>query len=57
MTLTCLSHASDIVFHVRDDGPGMPDDRMVEIFVPFFTTKPGGRGTGVTLARRAPCAA
>ncbi|HEX8526080.1 sensor histidine kinase [Allosphingosinicella sp.] len=41
-----------IVCSVADNGPGIPADRLQEIFVPFFTTKATGSGIGLTLARQ-----
>ncbi len=35
---------------VHDDGPGLPDS--ANLFVPFFTTKPGGTGIGLVLSRQ-----
>jgi nitrogen fixation/metabolism regulation signal transduction histidine kinase len=35
---------------VLDDGPGPPPSE--NLFVPFFTTKPGGSGIGLALARQ-----
>ncbi len=35
---------------VADDGPGMPNTS--NLFVPFFTTKPGGSGIGLVLSRQ-----
>lgn len=38
------------VIVVRDDGTGMSADVRAQLFQPFFTTKPVGRGTGLGLA-------
>lgn len=35
---------------VRDTGPGLGE--TTNLFVPFFTTKPGGTGIGLTLSRQ-----
>jgi nitrogen fixation/metabolism regulation signal transduction histidine kinase len=35
---------------VEDDGPGLGD--TANLFVPFFTTKPGGSGIGLVLSRQ-----
>jgi nitrogen fixation/metabolism regulation signal transduction histidine kinase len=35
---------------VEDDGPGLP--ASANLFVPFFTTKPGGSGIGLVLCRQ-----
>jgi nitrogen fixation/metabolism regulation signal transduction histidine kinase len=35
---------------VEDEGPGIAD--TANLFVPFFTTKPGGTGIGLTLSRQ-----
>jgi signal transduction histidine kinase len=39
-----------IEIHVRDNGPGIPDNIKEKIFQPFFTTKPTGQGTGLGLS-------
>ena len=35
---------------VRDHGPGISSTE--NLFVPFFTTKPGGSGVGLALSRQ-----
>jgi nitrogen fixation/metabolism regulation signal transduction histidine kinase len=37
---------------VEDNGPGVPAEDPEAVFVPFFTTKAGGSGVGLTLARQ-----
>ncbi|GAA0719689.1 sensor histidine kinase [Dokdonella soli] len=39
-----------LIVEVIDDGPGLPPSE--NLFVPFFTTKPGGSGIGLVLARQ-----
>ena len=36
----------------KDNGPGIPADQIDEIFVPFFTTKNGGTGIGLSLSKQ-----
>jgi signal transduction histidine kinase len=36
---------------VSDHGPGIPDDKLNEIFEPFFTSKAEGMGMGLSIAR------
>ena len=42
-----------IALAVSDTGPGIPEAQLSEIFRPFATTKAGGTGLGLPLARRA----
>jgi signal transduction histidine kinase len=37
---------------VRDNGPGIPEDRREDIFLPFYTTHRGGSGVGLSFARQ-----
>ena len=43
--------ANEIVFQVRDGGPGVPPENRHRIFDPFFTTKTEGTGLGLAVAR------
>lgn len=42
--------APTVHFSITDDGPGMAPEVLGQIFQPFFTTKPPGKGTGLGLA-------
>ena len=37
---------------VRDNGPGIPEQRREDIFLPFYTTHKGGSGVGLSFARQ-----
>ncbi|MFN2303080.1 MAG: sensor histidine kinase, partial [Anaerolineales bacterium] len=41
---------SGIEILVQDNGPGIPDERLSHIFEPFFSTKDGGTGLGLTVS-------
>jgi signal transduction histidine kinase len=36
---------------VMDSGPGIEPDTLPRVFQPFYTTKPGGMGMGLSIAR------
>lgn len=48
--------AKQINSHVRlvvaDNGPGIPAERLSAVFTPFYSTKPGGSGIGLSISRR-----
>lgn len=50
----CLNPVEDdtISINVRDNGPGIPETRMVHIGEPFYTTKDTGTGLGLTVSRK-----
>ncbi len=37
---------------IEDSGPGVPEDRLKELFKPFYTTKPEGTGLGLAISRQ-----
>ena len=41
-----------LIFLIKDNGPGIPDVVLPNIFVPFFTTKAEGSGIGLSLSRQ-----
>ena len=42
-------HSCEI--EIRDDGPGLDRDEIERVFEPYYTTKPGGTGLGLSLTR------
>jgi signal transduction histidine kinase len=52
VTLSCSVGRDEISIEVRDNGCGVPNEQIEEIFVPFYTTKAGGSGIGLSLVRQ-----
>ena len=50
--VTCRIDADQVSIGIADNGCGIPENRRDQVFVPFFTTKPGGSGIGLNLARQ-----
>jgi two-component system, NtrC family, sensor kinase len=49
LTTRYVAGTDTVVFDCRDTGVGIPAASVKDIFKPFFTTKPAGRGTGLGL--------
>ncbi len=45
-----VDHA--VLLTVRDNGPGIPAEKLASIFDPYFTTKPEGSGLGLWIAQQ-----
>ena len=50
--LAYLDQRGRITIEVCDNGPGIEEDILDKIFVPYFTTKTEGSGIGLALARQ-----
>jgi nitrogen fixation/metabolism regulation signal transduction histidine kinase len=49
--VTCSQSDNYIAFEVRDNGRGLPDGDPGKLLTPFYSTKPGGGGIGLSIAR------
>ena len=49
VTLELASNERSIQVRVQDDGPGIPDEVRTRIYEPFFSTKEGGTGLGMSI--------
>jgi nitrogen fixation/metabolism regulation signal transduction histidine kinase len=47
-----LNRRGNTVIEIEDNGHGVPQEIATNIFVPFFTTREGGSGVGLALARQ-----
>lgn len=52
IAIELTTEKAETILRVRDNGPGIPMDRIDEVFVPFFTTKEDGAGIGLSLSRQ-----
>lgn len=50
--IEALSCSGNVTFTVRDNGAGILPEVLERIFVPFFTTKSGGSGIGLSLCKQ-----
>lgn len=48
---TRVDAEGDVEFMVADRGPGVDPAAAADLFNPFFTTKPGGMGLGLSISR------
>lgn len=48
---SALHPSGGVAISLRDTGPGIPDDRMEQLFRSFFTTRPEGMGMGLAICR------
>lgn len=47
-----LDERGKIIIQVIDNGSGIPEENLEKIFIPFFSTKEGGSGIGLSLSRQ-----
>ncbi|MEL6384042.1 MAG: ATP-binding protein, partial [Cyanobacteria bacterium J06626_18] len=47
---TKLTQDNQVTIYIQDNGPGIDEATLAKLFIPFFTTKPLGKGTGMGLS-------
>ena len=50
--MIALKHKDAVRISVLDNGPGIPDSIIDQVFIPFYTTKEEGSGIGLSLSRQ-----
>jgi signal transduction histidine kinase len=49
IAITAKEDSGKIFIDIKDSGSGIPEDKIKQLFNPFFTTKDPGKGTGLGL--------
>jgi len=50
LNISACSHKKGVQLLFQDSGPGIANDRIPQIFEPFYSTKDGGTGLGLTVS-------
>lgn len=50
VSVSARRRADEVIVEVGDDGPGVPDDYLPNLFAPFGKSRVGGQGSGLGLA-------
>jgi nitrogen fixation/metabolism regulation signal transduction histidine kinase len=50
--LAYCNDAEEILIEIKNNGPQIPSEIAEHIFIPFFTTKEGGSGIGLSISRQ-----
>jgi nitrogen fixation/metabolism regulation signal transduction histidine kinase len=48
----CCTDTESVLIEVSNNGPAIPPEEAKHIFIPFFTTKEGGSGIGLSVSRQ-----
>ena len=51
ISITCEVKDLQTIISITDNGKGIPDDILKQIFIPFFTTRKDGSGIGLSLSK------
>ncbi len=51
ISLSCIVESDKTIIIVNDNGKGIEDEIMNQIFIPFYTTKKEGSGIGLSLSK------
>ncbi|MEM6774001.1 MAG: ATP-binding protein [Pseudomonadota bacterium] len=52
ITLSARLDYGRTIIDVEDNGPGIPEELLDQVLIPFFTTRRGGSGIGLSLSRQ-----
>ena len=51
LTMRAYKHGEDVLLEIEDNGRGIPPQNINRLFEPFYSSRPGGLGLGLTTTR------
>jgi len=51
LTLSVEENGNETILAVADNGPGIPEDQLDHIFIPFYSTRETGSGVGLSFSQ------
>ena len=52
IVVTLIRQDNNVLITIRDNGPGMDQETMDNLYKPFFTTKQEGTGLGMMISKK-----
>ncbi|WP_022852707.1 sensor histidine kinase [Thermodesulfatator atlanticus] len=52
ITIKTLSQNGNVEIWIEDSGPGIPEEKIKDLFRPFYSTKPNGTGLGLAVSKQ-----
>jgi signal transduction histidine kinase len=52
ITVQAMTEGERVLVTVQDNGPGIPEDKLKDVFRPFYTTKAEGTGLGLYITQQ-----
>jgi len=52
ISMSAYFENNEVIVQIKDNGPGIPEEIIDKIFIPFYSTKENGSGVGLSLSKQ-----
>lgn len=52
LSIIVTEHNDAVLIEIKDNGKGIPNEKLAKIFVPFYTTREDGTGIGLSISKQ-----